>query len=158
MNIKRTLAHTRTFALATLAASLLLFACGDSSSVDVTGDTSSSMSAVEATDACFTGCMERPEASADRCAEACAEIGGDTCQEGCVERGGDEADCDAICRERDGVAEHSCYEGCIERGGDEATCEEACTERERLESSDEDREREDTDREDSDEDREREED
>ena len=111
---------------------LLLFACGESGEVGVNEDSSSSTSAVEATDACFASCMERPGATEERCAEACARIGGTTCEEGCIARGGDEADCEAICAQRDSAG--SCYEGCIERGGDEETCREACSERERLDS------------------------
>ena len=85
---------------AVIACSLTMFGCAQPDEVNVGDESSSSMSAVEATDACFASCMERPGATEERCAEACARIGGDTCLEGCVERGGDEADCQEICDEQ----------------------------------------------------------
>lgn len=132
MKLHSKLSLTRTLILATLSGTLILFACGESGDVDVNDESANNMSAVEATDACFASCMERPGATDERCAEACAEIGGATCEEGCIERGGDEADCELICAERDAIG--SCYEGCMERGGDEETCAETCRERDRLES------------------------
>ena len=121
---------------AVIACSLTMFGCAQPDEVNVGDESSSNMSAVEATDACFAGCMERPGATEERCAEACARIGGDTCLEGCVERGGDEADCQEICDERN--ASPSCYENCVADGGDEATCAEACRERDRLSSQESD--------------------
>ncbi|MBT6178404.1 MAG: hypothetical protein HOI23_14255 [Deltaproteobacteria bacterium] len=105
---------------------LTLISCADKEDVgtSTTGNDSTS-SAVEATDACFTACIERGGDEAT-CAEACARIGGDSCYEGCIERGGDETDCREVCS---GDSADSCYDGCIARGGDDVTCREACAER-----------------------------
>jgi hypothetical protein len=84
--------------------------------------TEAELALTAATDACYQGCTER-DLEPERCAEACANIGGIQCYQGCLTRGGDELDCRAVCA-RGGAA---CYEGCLVRGGDELTCRDACT-------------------------------
>ena len=113
-----------------------LSACGSPTGSNIETQAAHSTSAA-ATDACFSACMQRPEATDDRCAEACASIGGDQCSEGCVDRGGDERDCAGICDRDSADDARPCSESCIAGGGDETTCRDACSERERLATSEE---------------------
>ena len=79
--------------------------------------------ALTAIDQCNTRCMERPNADAALCAEACAELGGTGCFDDCAKRGGEETECRRACgAERT----RGCFDSCYEKVDDMAVCEERC--------------------------------